>query len=346
MHIPIEILLVTSSAGALQSSFFGIYLWFLKKGNRRANRFLSLLLIALTVRMVKSVSYYFSPDHYLPGIFENIGFAANAFIGPLLYFYLRAYLFRDAPFRRIDIIHLVPGTVIILLSPFITSEFWLHRHGYEALLYLMAAYLPVCMYLLNLHFDKLSAYERIWLVALVAGITLVWAAYAANFLLGLVSYITAPVIFSFVMYVLSFIGLRQNNIFIRETKYKNSLLADDEASKHVNRLNQLMSEIKPYKEPDITLPKVAKLMNVPPHLLSQVINEHMGQSFSDYINQQRIIDSRLMLSDPAYINQKIASIAYDNGFNTLSAFNAAFRKFTQMTPSEYRKKFAGQRLQA
>jgi AraC-like DNA-binding protein len=296
--------------------------------------------------MVKSVSYYFSPDHYLPGIFENIGFAANAFITPLLYLYLKAYLFRDAPFRRIDMIHLVPGILIILLSPFITSEFWLHRHGYEGLLYLMVAYLPVCIYLLYRHFGKLSAHERMWLVSLVAGITLVWAAYAANFLLGLVSYITAPVIFSFVMYVLSFIGLRQNNIFIRETKYKNSLLANEEASKYVSRLNQLMTDTKAYKEPDLTLPKVAKLMNVPPHQLSQVINEHMGQSFSDYINQQRIIDSKQMLSDPACINQKIAAIAYDNGFNTLSAFNAAFRKFTQMTPSEYRKKFTSQRLQA
>jgi AraC-like DNA-binding protein len=34
----------------------------------------------------------------------------------------------------------------------------------------------------------------------------------------------------------------------------------------------------------------------------------------------------------------IAGIATDCGFNTLSSFNTAFKKFTGYTPSDYKKK--------
>jgi AraC-like DNA-binding protein len=44
-----------------------------------------------------------------------------------------------------------------------------------------------------------------------------------------------------------------------------------------------------------------------------------------------------MLEDPAHQHKKIATIAYETGFNSLSVFNTAFKKFTSMTPSAYRK---------
>jgi len=42
-----------------------------------------------------------------------------------------------------------------------------------------------------------------------------------------------------------------------------------------------------------------------------------------------------MLNDPDMKNLTVASIAYDSGFNTLSAFNTAFKKFTGLTPSNF-----------
>jgi len=37
-----------------------------------------------------------------------------------------------------------------------------------------------------------------------------------------------------------------------------------------------------------------------------------------------------------YQDAKIASLAYDYGFNSISTFNTAFKKITNHTPSEYR----------
>lgn len=337
--IPFEILLLTSSVGALQSAFFGFYLLSFKKGNKLTNRFLSFLLLAFAVRMGKSVSYYFADGHDIPGILENIGYAAHTAIAPLLWLYFNAYLKKDYKFHWIKGgVHLLPFAVVIVLSPFITSQFWLRQGGYTYSLYLMGAYLPFCLSLLLRYKTDLSKQQRIWLIGLLGGVSLVWAAYAGNYLFGLVSYISAAVIFSLVIYVMSYIGLKQSNIFSQEAKYKKSVLSSTETEAWFNQLQELMITDKPYKDTLLTLPKLAKKLGISSNLLSQVINERAKQTFPDYINKYRINEAQLLLANLSVNNQKISSIAFDTGFNTLSAFNAAFKKFTQLTPSEYRKR--------
>ena len=49
-------------------------------------------------------------------------------------------------------------------------------------------------------------------------------------------------------------------------------------------------------------------------------------------------EAKKILMDPEMKNFTIASIAYDSGFNTLSAFNVASKKFTAVTPSQFRLK--------
>jgi AraC-like DNA-binding protein len=45
-----------------------------------------------------------------------------------------------------------------------------------------------------------------------------------------------------------------------------------------------------------------------------------------------------MLAHREYGHQKIAAIAFETGFNSLSAFNASFKKIATMTPSEFRRR--------
>jgi len=75
-----------------------------------------------------------------------------------------------------------------------------------------------------------------------------------------------------------------------------------------------------------------------PHILSQVINEQLSSNFNDFINSYRVEEAKKMLMNPEMKNFTIASIAYDSGFNTLSAFNVAFKKFTGITPPQFRSK--------
>jgi AraC-like DNA-binding protein len=56
-------------------------------------------------------------------------------------------------------------------------------------------------------------------------------------------------------------------------------------------------------------------------------------------------EAKQLLMLPGKENYKIASIAYDAGFNSLSTFNEIFRKRTGITPSQYRKELQQQSLQ-
>lgn len=120
-------------------------------------------------------------------------------------------------------------------------------------------------------------------------------------------------------------------------KYRNSSLPEEEARRIEKGLEDIMSNEKPQLDPEITIDKLAKMVSSNRHHLSQVLNEKLGLSFYDYINSYRVNEAKLFLSDPERANQKIASIAYDAGFNSLSAFNDVFKKMTGQTPSQYRK---------
>ena len=120
-------------------------------------------------------------------------------------------------------------------------------------------------------------------------------------------------------------------------KYNNSSLPEEEAARITASLEELMSSKRPYLDPEFTIDKLAKLISSNRHHLSQVLNQKLGLSFYDYINAYRVNEAKILLTDVSRADHKIAAIAYDSGFNSLSAFNDVFKKMTGQTPSQYRK---------
>jgi YesN/AraC family two-component response regulator len=98
-----------------------------------------------------------------------------------------------------------------------------------------------------------------------------------------------------------------------------------------------MKEEKIYIQAEISLSTLAERLSIKPHVLSQILNEHLQSNFSDYINKYRIEEAKLILLSPKGSRQKIAAIALDVGFNTNVAFYNAFKKFTGMTPAQFKK---------
>ena len=94
---------------------------------------------------------------------------------------------------------------------------------------------------------------------------------------------------------------------------------------------------KPYLDGDLTLQKLAKTLAISPHHLSQTINEQLQQNFIDFINSYRIEEAKRMLVDPARKHYSVLAVSEEVGFNSKSAFNTAFKKHANMTPSEFRK---------
>ena len=133
-----------------------------------------------------------------------------------------------------------------------------------------------------------------------------------------------------------------------QKKYAHSGLDTDQINKILLLLEQAMEKEKLFLDPEITIEKIAEHIQYSRHHLSQVLNEGLHRSFYDFMNYYRVEEAKHLLADPKRAEHKIASIAYDAGFNSLSTFNDIFKKNTGITPSQYRKtpmqKSLGQRV--
>ncbi|WP_298712259.1 helix-turn-helix domain-containing protein [Chitinophaga sp.] len=118
-------------------------------------------------------------------------------------------------------------------------------------------------------------------------------------------------------------------------KYRKSGLAAPEP--WYERLCRLMEERQPFLDPDLTHASLADLLGVQRHHLSQIINEHSGGSYFEFVNGYRIEAVKRMLADPRKQHLSILGIAMECGFQSKATFNAAFRKMTGVTPSEWQK---------
>jgi len=105
----------------------------------------------------------------------------------------------------------------------------------------------------------------------------------------------------------------------------------------IDSLSRIMSAEKSFLDPGLTLADVAQKLNTNTSYLSKAINDLLNKNFSAYINELRIHEAQIMLSDKKFSKLSIEGIALSSGFNSKSAFNTAFKKFTGVTPSFFQK---------
>jgi AraC-like DNA-binding protein len=123
-------------------------------------------------------------------------------------------------------------------------------------------------------------------------------------------------------------------------KYAKSGLNTDQLQEYKERLARIMHSQQAYLRSDLTLPKLAEEVRCSVNHLSQVINAGFGMSFFDYLNKYRIEHAREMLAELDERNGVILNIAFTVGFNSNSAFYAAFKKYVGETPAQYRRSAA------
>ena len=105
----------------------------------------------------------------------------------------------------------------------------------------------------------------------------------------------------------------------------------------INRLLNYMQEKKPYLDAELTLSSLAKDLSISRSQLSALINEGMGDNFYDFINKYRVEEVKRLMVDPQVKNYNLLGIALEAGFKSKSTFNLIFKRFTGLTPTEYRK---------
>jgi AraC-like DNA-binding protein len=108
-----------------------------------------------------------------------------------------------------------------------------------------------------------------------------------------------------------------------------------EAANYSQQLTELMNIKRVYLNPLLKVDDVAASVAISEKALSSFLNQHIGKSFNDFVNEYRVEEAKTRLTDPANHNFTIAAIAFDCGFNSLATFQRVFKQFTGVTPSKF-----------
>lgn len=113
-------------------------------------------------------------------------------------------------------------------------------------------------------------------------------------------------------------------------------LSEKKATEIYDEIEKLMSEQKVYRNNDISLERLARILDTNRSYISEIINRYAKVSFTTYINMKRIEEAIARLSDLAD-ETPLKAMCSELGFNSTSAFYRTFQKETGCSPSRYRE---------
>ena len=137
----------------------------------------------------------------------------------------------------------------------------------------------------------------------------------------------------------AFLGLLQLLAEAPDTRTLNSRAFGENHLRQKNdpRLEKMLQWIDQNAHREIAQADAARLAGMSPPAFSRWFKLRIRQTFIDYVHEVRLARVKLQL---AVSEDSITKIALAAGFNHLGNFNEIFRKWTGMTPREYRRQIA------
>jgi len=354
---------------AFQLLFVGIFLITHKKGIRRNNILLGTIFVLiawnvgdLTLQMNGVVLKWEFLQHIDDGFF--------LLYGPIFYLYAQGVIFRDFKLSSRNLLHLIPYLLLTIsllsfrnLTPSISEEIIKNNLPWQFYLITALMYAHFFVYL-GLSYKSLWKYRQIIKnkYSQIDQINLDWLSSSLN-TFGLLTFVslinnfiplaenrsvfmvTLVLLLIFVFFFVNKVilkALRQPEIFAgiaqnETSKYLGSNLTSSQIEEYKKQLLALLNTEKPFLNPQVSLTDLSEKLSVSTKHLSQVINQSFNKSFFDFINTYRIQEAQQILKKSKDDKMTVLEVMYQVGFNSKSSFNAAFKKETGQTPTEFRK---------
>jgi AraC-like DNA-binding protein len=102
----------------------------------------------------------------------------------------------------------------------------------------------------------------------------------------------------------------------------------------VETIDTLMHQKQLFRDPDLTLNRLARKSGIPSRQISTAINRVFGRNVSQVVNEYRIKEAKRLL---ALSDMPVTGIIFESGFQTKSNFNREFLRVAGMNPSDYRR---------
>ncbi|NQY65903.1 MAG: AraC family transcriptional regulator [Alteromonadaceae bacterium] len=344
MQINGEILFFLSAIGAFNALLLALY-FFIAKPSSLAKRFLALMLLMISIRILKSVWFFFHPE--VTKTFLQVGLSACFLIGPFLYFYCLSATNKMAQVVIPWQTHLSALLLLTIgfnvLYPY-QDYLWLWQNrvysivNYVWLLYSVLSVKVIWYKFRQLFDDKvIRSNDDILLISVFSGNAIIWFAYFSS---SYTSYIVGAISFSFIFYLVCLLLIfrwREQQAQLGK-KYQLKKISQSQVQSLQENLEQLMTQQELFRDANLTQPQVAKKLEVSVPLLSQMLNDNLNKSFSVYINEHRISAAKELLRSNKPM--KMDDISEQCGFNSQSTFYSAFKKIENSKPAKFRRQFS------
>ncbi len=300
--------------------------------------------------------------------------ASVLLVGPLIALYARSITDPDFRFRFLDLGHLVPyGIALAILFPALYlsepefkrdyvrlpmepgAQLWpVARLLFAGYLAHLTLYLVWTMLLVRRELASIDASlfivplaERLrWLrrfvfavglCLLFLAIPLCWTIVSGTYHSQINYAITA--LYSLLIYYLGTSVIKNEELVLPDfaRKYQTLSLPTDLERQLAVRVAHLFDDNKIFLDPNLTLSAAAEQIGTPPGYLSRYINVAHKKSFPDFVSACRVEELKRRLNDPKFQHLTILGLAMEVGFRSKSSFNAAFKKVTGQSPSDYKK---------
>lgn len=336
-----QILFFLSALGAFNGLLLSLFL-FASKPRTAQRLLLGGLLLMVSLRITKSIWFFYEPS--VGKLFLQLGLSACFLIGPFMYVYVNSVVNKQVLEQVHWRLHLIIAVILLVvvgsLYPYQSNvELW--GQLYRIINYIWGTYLVLTGYkiytMLNLSVKGKAPLnnEQKLCLHVFSGTSIIWLAY---FTASYTSYIVGALSFSFIVYISAMVWLLPRNI---QEQYKDKKISY--ATKKIEQgvvaqveadLTKLMCEEQLYKNPNLTLPMLAKKLQISVPQLSQILNDNFSQSFASYVNNWRIQEAkRLLLENQRMTMEQVAELS---GYNSQSTFYASFKQFVNCTPAKYR----------
>ncbi|WP_281542657.1 AraC family transcriptional regulator [Maribacter aestuarii] len=315
---------------------------------------------------ITNYQYHFPHSYLMSTVFSFL-------YGPLLYFYFRR-ITQKYRFRKLDLLHLIPTALFIIyifptysLSSDAKLELMLERaqsglnpgDSPDVVILVILKLISLMVYgffIRKLYLEAKHKNEfhnkanRIWqrnIYVIHVAYIFCYAGYGiliSNHIISGFLYHSQVICMALMVMYIGYCASVQPRVFSGSLtfdkiffKYEKSGLTESLSKELMENLIRLFDEEKIYKENDINLEKLADRLNTTRHNASQVINEHFKMNFHELVNKYRINEAKQIFETDSHWNLNIIDVAYEVGYNNKVTFNKAFKKDTQVTPSEYQR---------
>lgn len=351
--------------GAIQGIVFSLIVTFFKKYRIKSLFFLAALILCFALNNLQ----YFLLDSKIITIQQFFGvlYFPFATLSMVFYFlYVKYFLFPESKLTTANKLLFLPFLLFFFLTLFykvvlllgaITEGISLF---FSRLIYIHEGFaLLFSIFLLVLIFRKISLFQqnkalfrdRInWLKYTSIISLIICVLYGFSIYMEITASSESRIFYyilwisqSFVIYWLGHMGIYKFGIreeqekirkFANTQKISVSLPSENE---YIAAFEKFIVEEKNYLNSELTLDIVALNLEVSKSYLSRLINAELHTSYTDYINALRVEQAKLTIQNPESEKYTLIAIGLESGFNSKSAFNNAFKKFTGITPSEFKK---------